>query len=172
MRSMGLCDKTYFEGIYRNYSDELYRFLVYKLGNPTMAEDVTQNVFLNLWKNCAKYSDVNIKSLLYTMGKNDSLNVLRKDENKRKFVAQAEGSKQVHSPEFEMETKEFQVRINQVLGLMKPLERQAFLLSRIEKKTYKEIAEIMEVSVKTIEKRIHNALVLIRSEIVEAKKYV
>ena len=98
--------------------------------------------------------------------------MLRKDENKRKFVAQAEGSKQVHSPEFEMETKEFQVRINHVLGLMKPLERQAFLLSRIEKKTYKEIAEIMEVSVKTIEKRIHNALVLIRSEIVEAKKYV
>ena len=106
------------------------------------------------------------------MGRNDSLNVLRKEENKRKFVAQVDGSKQVHSPEFEMETKEFQVRINEVLGLMKPSERQAFLLSRIEKKTYKEIAEIMEVSVKTIEKRIHNALVLIRSEIVEAKKYV
>ena len=103
---MGLCNKTYFEGIYRNYSDELYRFLVYKFGNPSMAEDVTQNVFLNLWKNCAKYSDVNIKSLLYTMGRNDSLNVLRKEENKRKFVAQVDGSKQVHSPEFEMETKE------------------------------------------------------------------
>ena len=169
---MRLCNKTYFEGIYRNYSDELYRFLVYKFGNPSMAEDVTQNVFMNLWKNCAKYTDVNIKSLLYTMGRNDSLNILRKEQNKQKFVALVVGSKQVHSPEFEMETKEFEIRINEVLNLTKPLERQAFLLSRIEKKTYKEIAEIMEVSVKTIEKRIHNALVLIRSEIVEAKKYV
>ena len=64
--------------------------------------------------------------------------------------------------------------LNQLYDAIKKLSEvdRGVILLYLEEKSYKEIAEIMEVSIKTIEKRIHNALVLIRSEIVEAKKYV
>jgi DNA-directed RNA polymerase specialized sigma subunit len=44
-------------------------------------------------------------------------------------------------------------------------EREVFLLNRIEKKKYKEISEMLNISVKAVEKRMHQALLVMRKEI-------
>ena len=62
-----------------------------------------------------------------------------------------------------MEFSEFDLTIQQAISKLSEGQREVFLLNRIEKKTYNEIAELLEVSVKAVEKRMHKALVKIRA---------
>lgn len=163
---MNLCDSKFFEKIYSEYSDRLYRFLYYKYQDREMAEDITQNVFLKIWENCKKFHLTNFKSLLFTMGNNEFLNRIKKSNTQKKYILDND---QIvfESPEFIMETQEFDRKLQLVLDRLKPEERQTFLMNRIDKMKYREIAETLEISVKTVEKRIHNVLLFIRSEIKE-----
>jgi len=72
-----LCNEKVFESTYKLYSQDLFRFLTYSYKNPTLSEDITQNVFLKLWDQCHQFELSNIKSLIFTMGKNLSLNELK-----------------------------------------------------------------------------------------------
>jgi len=75
-----LCDKIVFEKVYKQYSKDLFRFLTYSFQDTTLSEDITQNVFLKLWDQCEKYDLRNIKSLIFTMGKNFSLNEIKRNQ--------------------------------------------------------------------------------------------
>jgi len=57
------------------------------------------------------------------------------------------------------------VKLENAISSLPERQREVFLLNRIEKKTYKEIAELSGVSVKAIEKLIHKALLKLRTEI-------
>jgi len=57
-----------------------------------------------------------------------------------------------------MEEKEFMDKLQQTLAELPEGQREVFLLNRIDKKTYTQIAEMLDISVKAVEKRMHNAL--------------
>jgi RNA polymerase sigma-70 factor (ECF subfamily) len=67
-----------------------------------------------------------------------------------------------------MEESEFQNRLEQAIGNLSEKQRQVFLMSRIEKMKYSEIAEVLEISVKAVEKRMHLALLSLK-EILQGK---
>ena len=69
------------------------------------------------------------------------------------------------SPEFILEETEFKTKLEKAISNLTEGQRTAFLLNRIDGKKYAEIAIILEISVKAVEKRIHGALVSLRSEI-------
>lgn len=163
---MNLCDSNFFEKIYDEYSDSLYRFLFYKYQDRETAEDITQNVFLKIWENCKKFHLSNFKSLLFTMGNNEFINRLKKNKTQQKYTLHQEQI-EIESPEFILETQDFDNKLQAVLAKLKPEERQTFLMNRIDKKKYREIAEELDISIKTVEKRIHNVLLFLRSEIKE-----
>jgi len=73
-----ICDESHYKKLYLEYSDRLYRYLVYAYGVAVDAEDITQNVFLKLWEDCSRFNQKNIKSLIFTMGKNMSINQIKK----------------------------------------------------------------------------------------------
>jgi len=151
-----LCNENAYKEIYLSYSKGLYRFLTYSFGDSIDAEDITQNVFLKLWEECSKYRLDNIKSLIYTMGKNQSLNRLKR--NKIKNEQPLPKAIDFQSPEYEMEEKQFKDQLSAAIGSLTENEKTVFLMSRIEDLGYKEIAERLEISQKTVEKRMHNAL--------------
>ena len=64
-----------------------------------------------------------------------------------------------------MEEKEFMDKLQNAISDLTDGQREVFLLNRIDKKTYKEIAEMLEISVKAVEKRMHGALVKLRGKI-------
>jgi RNA polymerase sigma-70 factor (ECF subfamily) len=64
-----------------------------------------------------------------------------------------------------LEEKEFSAKLEKALSKLSESQRIAFLMNRIDGKKYKEIAEILNISVKAVEKRIHNALLNLRKEI-------
>jgi RNA polymerase sigma-70 factor (ECF subfamily) len=69
------------------------------------------------------------------------------------------------TPEFLLEEKEFLDKLQVAISDLKEGQREVFLLNRIDKKTYKEIAEMLEISVKAVEKRMHLALVQLREKV-------
>lgn len=69
------------------------------------------------------------------------------------------------TPEFLLLEKEFLVKIECAIASLTENQRQVFLLSRIEKKKYKEIAVLLNVSIKTVEKRMHVALKTMKEQI-------
>ena len=69
------------------------------------------------------------------------------------------------SPEFILLEKEFMEKLETTIANLPDKQREVFLLNRIEKKKYKEIAEMLNISTKAVEKRMHQALVIMRQEI-------
>jgi len=71
------------------------------------------------------------------------------------------------SPEFLMEEDEYRKKLEQAIANLTEAERVAFLMNRTEGKRFKEIAAILEISTKAVEKRIYGALKKLRREIKE-----
>ena len=105
------------------------------------------------------------------MGNREALNLIKKQQTRDQYDPLVNFSYKPETPEFIIEEKEFDLKLQSVIQKLKPEQRVVFLLHRVEKKKYKEIAEELEISIKTVEKRIHDALLFLRSEIVELKKY-
>jgi RNA polymerase sigma factor (sigma-70 family) len=61
-----------------------------------------------------------------------------------------------------LEEQEFKQQLEKAISDLPEGQREVFLLNRIDKKTYREIAEMLGVSVKAIEKRMHKALKALR----------
>lgn len=69
------------------------------------------------------------------------------------------------TPEFEMEIKEFDRKLQRVLSELNDNNRTVFLMNRIDQMTYNEIAASLNISVKAVEKRMKKALEHVRKEI-------
>lgn len=153
-----VCDKVVYSQIFREYSKTLFNFLYYKSGNQKLAEDLTQEAFLKLWINCSKVNFEKAKGYVFTTGQNLMLNTFKHNKIKLKFENLGHSGKDAETPAYLLEEKELKKQIEEAISELPEKQREAFLLSRIDKKTYKEIAEILGISRQAVEKRIYNAL--------------
>jgi len=162
----GVCDEGLFSRIFRQQAKTLRNFLVYKYGDTEKANDVTQDAFAKLWENCSDVPEEKAKSYLYTVANNAALN---KIAHKKVVLAYAQNSTMrsvtTESPEFVYEEEEFRSRLQNAIGNLTEAQRTAFLMNRIDGKKYHEIADILGISVKAVEKRISGALSSLRQEI-------
>ncbi len=160
-------DKQDLRTAYDTHFEGLRNFLYYKSGNMALAEDLVQEVFIKVWEKRSTIEKETLKSLLYTIANNMLLNHF----NHMKVVkSHAEGeSKAVHStsqtPQFQMEEEEFGKKLQRVLEKIPEGSREVFLMNRIEKIKYDEIATRLELSVKAVEKRMSKALSVIKEEL-------
>lgn len=161
-----ICNPTTYDKFFRDNATALRNFLLYKFGSLDDAEDVVQEAFVRLWKNCEKVPLEKAKGFLYTTANNLGLSIKRHEKVKLEFQQSSKTEdRNIENPEFSLLEKEFQNKLQDAIGGLPERQREAFLLNRIEKKSYTEIAEIMEVSVKAIEKLMHKALIKIRADI-------
>ncbi|HMK06252.1 MAG TPA: sigma-70 family RNA polymerase sigma factor [Flavobacterium sp.] len=162
----GICDEMMFAAFFKANAKVLRNYLYYKFGNTDQAADVTQESFIKLWENCAKVQPEKAKSFLYTVANNASLNHVIHQKVVLEYARNTNHkSHSPESPEFILEEKQFQEKLNRAIGNLSEAQRTAFLLNRIDGKKYSEIAEIYEISVKAVEKRISGALFSLRKEI-------
>ncbi|WP_075343803.1 RNA polymerase sigma factor [Tenacibaculum agarivorans] len=160
-----VCEKAVFETIFREHSKTIRNFIYMKCGNLSQAEDLTQDAFIKLWKNCAKVPVQKVKSYLFTITKNAFFNEYEHQKVVLKYRDIQRDKVNIEDPEFQLQQKEFQQKLDNAINRLKPKEREVFLLNRIEKKKYREIAELLGIAVKTVEMRMHSALVTMRKEI-------
>jgi len=160
-----ICNQKVFKTIFNTYSKELKRFLFFKTKDVYLAEDILQDAFIKLWDNCSKVDYEKARSFLYKVATNLFLNIKKHEKVVQKHQSSFVKESNNESPEFIMLTKEFLEKIDHTIASLPEKQREVFLLSRIEKKKYKEIAEMLNISVKAVEKRMHKALLVLKERI-------
>ena len=162
----GICEELTFAAFFKSQAKTLRNYLYYKFGNEEQAEDVTQEAFIKLWENCTNVPPEKAKSFLYTVANNTTLNQIAHQKVVLEYSKKNGGNAvDGQSPEFLMEEEQFKVKLQKAINNLTEAQRSAFLLHRIEGKKYQEIAEMLEISVKAVEKRIHGALLQLRKDI-------
>lgn len=162
-----LCESKVFEEVYKTHVTALRNYVYYKSGNIDVAEDIVQDCFMKIWKNCSNIIFQTVKSLLYKMASNSFLNTVthKKVVLEHQKLSVNLNKTNNESPEFLLEEKEFLKKLQNAISGLSDKEREVFLLNRIDKKKYREIAELLNISVKAVEKRMSSALKKLRSKI-------
>jgi RNA polymerase sigma-70 factor (ECF subfamily) len=160
-----VCDEALYAAIYRKLSQSLHDFVYYKYGGRVEAEDKVQEAFIKLWKKCSEVSPDKAKSFLFTVVNNLSLNEVKHQKVVLSYQTTARPGSAVETPQFVLEEKEYMQKLQRALENLPEKQRVAFMLNRIEGKRHKEIAELLNISRKAVEKRIYTALETIRKEI-------
>jgi len=153
-----ICDKEIFEKIFYKHAQDLKRFLFSKTKNLDLAEDILQDCFLKLWNNCDNVNFTTVKSYLFTVANNTFLNVMKHEKVVRSHEKTVRQRSTNESPEFLMIEQEFFLKLQVVIESLPEKQKEVFLMSRIEKKKYVEIASHFNISVKAVEKRMYFAL--------------
>lgn len=159
-----VCEEAVYRQVFNETSKTIFNYIYYKFGNEEKANDAVQESFVKLWENCAKVSKDKAKSYLYTVANNLYLNVLKAEKVRLKYADQTLKTTN-ESPEFIMEEAQFKEKLENALDSLPENQRSTFLLNKIDGKKYAEIAEMENVSVKAIEKRMHLALKSLREKI-------
>ena len=160
----GICNRIIFTGFFKEHVKSLRNYLYFKFGNEDLADDITQEAFIKLWQNCADVRHP--KSFIYTVAKNSALNHTAYQKVVLKYAENNKGQERDNeSPEFILEQEEFRQKFDRAIAGLTEAQRTALLLNRIEGKKYREIAEMLGISVKAVEKRIHGALVALSEQI-------
>lgn len=160
-----ICEDTIYEQIYKEYISSLQNFLFYKFGNMENAEDIAQNSFIKLWERCRDISLSKAKSFLYTTAINMSLNIIKHEKVVLNYKVNPKKSINNETPEYQMIEQEFYDKLQNTIASLTEKQREVFLLNRIEKMKYAEIAGLLNISVKAVEKRMHAVLIIMRNKI-------
>ncbi|MBS7786348.1 sigma-70 family RNA polymerase sigma factor [Flavobacterium sp. CYK-55] len=162
----GICNENIFSAFFKSQAKSLRNYLYFKYGNEEMANDMAQDAFIKLWEKCADIPEEKAKSFLYTVANNASLNQIAHQKVVLKHAKNVGANESTDvDPAYIMEEEQFKVKLEKAIESLTEAQRTAFLLHRIEGKKYAEIAEMLEISVKAVEKRIHGALLSLRNEI-------
>jgi len=160
-----ICEEQLFSSIFNKYSKSLHDFLYYKFGEQLNPKDKVQEAFIKLWQNCAKVSADKAKSFLFTTANNLMLN----EAAHQKVVLKYAQTKPKHytneNPEFLMQEDEYMKKLQTALSNLTEAQRIAFMMNRVEGKRFKEIAKLLDISTKAVEKRIYGALAKLRKDI-------
>lgn len=160
-----ICEDQTYKLLFSTHSQSLLNFIYYKCGDLEQAEDIVQEAFIKLWDNCDNVIFSKAKSFLFTVARNLFLNVVAH----KKIVLQHRSTLATDrtdiTPEFLMEEQEFMSRLKKVIANLPEKQREVFLLSRIDKKKYSEISEMLGISVKAVEKRMSQALSILREQL-------
>jgi RNA polymerase sigma-70 factor (ECF subfamily) len=159
-------DTAAFEKIYRSYVKELCSLAAYYVRSFDAAEDIVQNLFLILWERRETIRiEGFLKTYLFTSVRNLALNFLKHQtiEQKSSDTYSKLFSIPSATPHEIAEHRELDVLITQALEKMPERCRIIFILSRYFNMKYAEIAKILEISVKTVDAQMVNAIKSLRS---------
>ena len=159
-----------FEALFRRHYQDLCTYAFYYLKDQAAAEEEVQDIFFNLWKKRAELDiSGSIKSYLFRATRNHCLNVIKHLEVRENYKVQNEQARSYQEQQGEkvLEAKELQERIEVAIDSLPVERKRVFIMSRYEGLKYREIAEQLGISVKTVENQMGKALAFLREELVD-----
>jgi len=157
-------DKRSFEALFREYFPALMHFSLKYLSNEDDAREVVHSVFINLWeKRESLDTSTSLKSYLFSSVHNRSLNMIR---DRRKFADDAMPEEfSEEDAQSVLELSELEEKIKEVIASLPPKCREVFEMNRFDGLKYSEIAEKLNLSLKTVENQMSKALRILREKL-------
>ncbi|WP_339879441.1 RNA polymerase sigma-70 factor [uncultured Algoriphagus sp.] len=168
-----LVDEESFEAVFKTYFKALHAYAMAILKESETAEEIVQSVFLKLWEKRETLEiSSSLKAYLYRAVYHDSLNHIKHLQVKRKHWDHAhyemtQGKPEQVGEQIKGQENELYERFQLALEKLPEKCRMVFNLSRFEELKYQEIADRLEISIKTVEAHMGKALKTLRMELAE-----
>jgi len=165
-------DKNSLEILIKKYLSPIFNFVLRLVENKQDAEDITQEVFVKVWKNIKKFNQKkSFKTWLFTIAKNTAFDSLRKkkvayfsdleNEEGKNWVVDSLADPSPLPPEI-LERKELARDLERALKKLPPKMRVVLLLYYNDHLTLREIAEVLDEPLNTVKSRCRRALMMLR----------
>lgn len=159
---------TDYESTFREHYEPLTRYAHSILKNQEEAEDAVQRLFVKFWEKRFELEVGNVRAYLYRATYNTCLNQVKSTRQSRYHVSDSDAVIPASDEASDgILREELQAQIAEAMESLPEKCRQVFHLSRFEEKSYKEISEELNISVKTVENHIAKALKIMRTELAE-----
>ena len=156
--------------------NELYRLALRITLNPAEAEDIVQETMIKVWNKREQWNDIeSIEAFCLTICRNISLDKMRKMENQNQSLEESEHDAPDQSyssnPEEQAMQQDKLMLIRRLINALPEKQRSAMQLRDFEGKSYKEIAQIMDISEEQGKINIFRARQTIRKKFLETEEY-
>jgi RNA polymerase sigma-70 factor (ECF subfamily) len=166
-------DSPAFEGLFLAYYERLVRFVYGYVKTRSAAEEVVQDVFFNIWSHHERWEVQGaVRTYLYAAARNRALNRLRRSDLEQRWAESVADDEdvvavvpRVPQANERVELVELDAAIRHAIDQLPPRCRETFVLSRQHHLSYEQIAQVMEISVKTVQEQIARALRSLRTSL-------
>ena len=163
-------DEAAFEQVFKSNFKRMHAYAVTILRDEAEAEEVVQQVFYKLWDRSENLSiSGSITAYLYRAVHNECMNFLRHQKVKsdhQLYVAYSMKNEAEH-PSKKVIAGELEKKIHDALNELPEQCRTVFQMSRFDEMKYREIADKLDISVKTVETQMGKALKILRTKLAE-----
>ncbi|MCG8696791.1 MAG: RNA polymerase sigma-70 factor [Bacteroidales bacterium] len=157
-------DKKAFEVLFRLYYVPLLRYAKQYCQSEDEAQDIVQETFINVWEQKAQNIKTSLKAYLYTTVRNKAFNLHRHEEVKQKHQQEVLHTGNEIADE-EKDNSETYTKILLTIEKLPGQCRRVFIMSRLHGLKHHEIAEDLQISVKTVKNHIGKALKILRENL-------
>lgn len=162
-------DERAFRQLFERYYAPLVQYSSYITGCFSLAEEIVSEVFVNLWKNRAKLAEVkNLKQYVYASTKNRTIDHIRQAKNLT-FISLDKKDFEEYiiydNPEKKYLEEEIKLKLQEVILKLPEKCRMIYRLVKEDQMKYQDVAELLDISPKTVENQMIIAMRRIREEI-------
>ena len=171
MDRIGAGDHAAFRQLVERHQNAVIGTVAKMLGNPSDAEDISQQVFLRIWRNAKRYRpDAKFTTYLFTITRNLVFNESRRRGRKREVSSDEREETSHHliedSPDLQPDAKllqaELQRAVDAAISSLPETQRMSVVLRRYEQLSYEEIAEVLGLSVSAVKSLLFRARTALR----------
>jgi RNA polymerase sigma-70 factor, ECF subfamily len=170
--------ETQFKAIYDEHKNLVYNLALSYVQNSADAQDIAQEVFVKVYQNLHRYdpATASLKTWIYRITINQSLDFLKTQKTQKRFgflvnIFRPESNeplpelKNFHHPGVAMEDMESLQNLFRHINSLPDNQRTVVILLKIEDRTQKEVAEIMNISPKAVESIFQRAKLSLRKKL-------
>ena len=168
-----MADQDAFRQVFNAYVHKVYQFVVGYVKDRADAEDVVQQVFQKLWTSRELIDiDKSFSGFLFTIAYRKTIDHIRQNKSRKQGIVRfmhLEEPASDNNAEYLLTHHQLDVDYQQAINALTPKRKEIFLLSRHEGLSNKQIAERLQLSVKTVENHMTAALYTLRTQLKKAE---
>jgi RNA polymerase sigma-70 factor (family 1) len=161
-------DANEYQILFKQYYESLCHYANMWMKDMDAAEEIVQNTFVKLWEKQATLNiETSLKSYLYKSVYHAALNEIKHQNVKNKYINMQSSEEPYNEMQSDSQVKILEQRIEKALLNLPEQCRLIFQMSRFRQLKYREIADVLNISVKTVENQMGKALKIMRSNLAD-----
>ncbi len=160
-------DSVQYKNVFDLHYEALYGYAFSILKEETYTDDILQNIFIKLWQNRESVHPETVKAYLYTAVRNECLNQLKHKVVKAGYAQHQIAGSSGADNNIHTEQKELHEKIQDLVNQLPEKCATVFYMCRQLGLSYREVADALGISVKTVENQMSKALKFLRSGLTE-----